>query len=334
MFAGDRLQALDQLSEAHRHAVDADGGAALELDLDVRGPGRRLVEAPRDLEQRLVRLRASHRRRGGRWCGPRGCRRCDWPRVASPACAMKPVSSAHAISFSVGLSVEIGCARRRRSRPIAPCATCAAFSIAAICTSVFAIERTRQRGRHRIARVRQGAGLERRQHDVAREFLARVDHVRARGAGRSACVADLVHVARLPEIERDRDDFSAMPIREPRNGGGRARAARIRKHDDRFQLARSLSCLTTACALLASRAMIRMVSSPASVPATSGSRDRSMASAQQLRLSRAGLEHDELLDRLDVHEILRQRAAERLERAGRARSTRRRPADTRRPTIA
>ncbi len=59
--------------------------------------------------------------------------------VASPAFATKPVSSAHAISFSVGLSVEIGCASRRRSRPIAPWATCEASSIAAIETSVFAI---------------------------------------------------------------------------------------------------------------------------------------------------------------------------------------------------
>ena len=59
--------------------------------------------------------------------------------VPSPCGAANPASSAHAISFSVGLSVEIGCARRRRSRPSAPCATCAAFSIAAICTSVFAI---------------------------------------------------------------------------------------------------------------------------------------------------------------------------------------------------
>ena len=45
VLAGDRLQALDQLAEAHRHAVDADGGAALEFDLDVRGLRRRLVEA-------------------------------------------------------------------------------------------------------------------------------------------------------------------------------------------------------------------------------------------------------------------------------------------------
>jgi len=38
-----------------------------------------------------------------------------------------------------GLSVAIGCEIRRRSRPVAPCATTLAFSIAAISTSVFAI---------------------------------------------------------------------------------------------------------------------------------------------------------------------------------------------------
>ena len=45
VLAGDRLQALDQLAESHRHAVDADGRAALEFDRDMRGLGGRLVEA-------------------------------------------------------------------------------------------------------------------------------------------------------------------------------------------------------------------------------------------------------------------------------------------------
>ena len=45
---------------------------------------------------------------------------------------------------------------------------------------------------------------------------------------------------------------------------------------------------------------------------------------KQLRLAGAGLEHDQLLDRLDVHQVLGERAAERLERARRATWSRRR----------
>jgi hypothetical protein len=102
-------------------------------------------------------------------------------------------------------------------------------------------QRTRQRGRHRIARVRQGARLERRQHEVARQFLTGVDHMRAGGARRQCVRADLTGVARLPEIERDRDDFSAMTFGEPGHGGVRTGAARVREHDDGFQRARSLN---------------------------------------------------------------------------------------------
>jgi hypothetical protein len=54
MFAGNRLETLDQFAKAHRHAVDANGGAALELDLDVSGTARRLRERFGGLEQRLV----------------------------------------------------------------------------------------------------------------------------------------------------------------------------------------------------------------------------------------------------------------------------------------
>ena len=235
---------------AHRHAVDADGGAALEFDLDMRGLDRRLVEAARDLEQRLVRLRRAIVAAAADRAAPQVVVDAIRRRASPRSCARNPASSAHAISFSAGLSVAIGCASRRRSRPIAPCATCVAFSIAAISDERLRDQRPRQRGRHRIPRIRQGAGLERRQHDVARELLARVDHVRARRARRQRMRSRIsFDVARLPEIERDGDDFSAMLIGEPRNGGGRSRAAGICEHDDRFQLARSLSCLTTACAL-------------------------------------------------------------------------------------
>ena len=76
-------------------------------------------------------------------------------------------------------------------------------------------QRPRQRRRHRIARIRQGAGLERRQHDVARELLARVDDVRAGRAGQERLRSNLAHVARLPEIERDGDHFRTMTLSEP-----------------------------------------------------------------------------------------------------------------------
>src|SRR5688500_278838 len=59
VLAGNRLEALDQLAEAHRHAIDADCGAALELDLDVRGSRRGLRQRFSGLEQRIVDLRGA-----------------------------------------------------------------------------------------------------------------------------------------------------------------------------------------------------------------------------------------------------------------------------------
>ena len=53
--------------------------------------------------------------------------------------ARKAASSPQAISISAGLSVASGCESRRRSRPLAPCDTCVAFSIAAISATDCAI---------------------------------------------------------------------------------------------------------------------------------------------------------------------------------------------------
>src|SRR5262245_51586843 len=92
--------------------------------------------------------------------------------------------------------------------------------------------------------------------------------------------ADLVQFSGLPEIERHRDHVGAMPVAEPLDRGGRARAAGVCEHNGLVQLARSLNCFTTACALFGSRAMIRIVSSPAIVPAMSVSLARSSATAR------------------------------------------------------
>ena len=139
---------------------------------------------------------------------------------------------------------------------------------------------------------------------------------------------------RLAEIERDRDD-----IRRPRRPAALQSicASELQITRDRpttcdqrtcwiFDLVRSnlgpftplppaaSSVLRVGCAQRASRHITRIVSSPAMVPTTSGSRARSIASAEQLRLPRPGLHHDQLLRDVDAQQKLAERARQRDDR--------------------
>ena len=280
------------------------------FDLDVRRHGRRGVEAARDLEHRLVRFRRAIVAAAADGAAPQVVVDAVGRAGALAAsCSRKPASSPQAISISAGIERGESAARAGGDRGRSPRATtCVAFSIAAISASDCAISGRRERRRHRIARVRQGARLERRQHDLARERFALVEHVRAHGAGGQRMVADLGELARLPEVERDGDDIGVVMLGEPLAAADE-RAPPEYASTTVFFNGRGPSASSPPPARpSASRAMIRMVSSPASVPATSSQARAIDRQPEQLRLPGPGLEHDELLHRLDVDQVLGERA--------------------------
>ena len=92
-------------------------------------------------------------------------------------------------------------------------------------------ERAGERGTERISAVADGAGLKRRQHEAAREVLARVEHVSTDGANCQRAFAHVVERAALSDVQRQRDDFRAVLPGKPRDCGGRFQSARIRKND-------------------------------------------------------------------------------------------------------
>ena len=101
----------------------------------------------------------------------------------------------------------------------------------------------------------------------------------ARRAERQRAIADRFQIAALAEIERDRDDLGAVRLLQPSDAGGRLNATGEGEHDTRHRPAYSSNRFTSSAARRSLRAMTRIVSSPAIVPTTSGSRARSIARA-------------------------------------------------------
>src|SRR5262249_21142770 len=130
----------------------------------------------------------------------------------------------------------------------------------------------------RVAALVGCAGLQGRKNVVARKLLAYVEHVGANGAGGERASTHLVELPALAEIERDRDDIGLVLLGEPGNGDRGVEAARVGEKDSLFHArspANSSRRFTSARARRTSGAMTRIVSSPAMVPTTSGSRARS-----------------------------------------------------------
>src|SRR4030095_11970698 len=133
-----------------------------------------------------------------------------------------------------------------------------------------------ERARHVVPGAGRGWRVaERRRNAVAREFVAHVEHVSANCAGSERCVADRFELARLPQVERERHDVR-LELRSQLGNGGEviggagARKDNTRRHPGCPSPVMRSKRFTSALARLASGATMRTVSSPATVPTTSG----------------------------------------------------------------
>ena len=119
----------------------------------------------------------------------------------------------------------------------------------------------------------QRAANQRRQQELARELVACVDRMRAHGATRQRASAQLAELIALTHVERDGHDVSRRTSRSSQwNRRSMTRTRLNRRGRSCFmRVDISSSRLTSVRARRASGVMIRIVSSPASVPTTSGS---------------------------------------------------------------
>ena len=89
-------------------------------------------------------------------------------------------------------------------------------------------QRAPERGEERIAVAVVGVGLDRRQHVLLRELVARVDDVRLdRAEPQRLALDDLVVLARLAEVDGQRDDLGLVLVLDPLEHHARVEAARV-----------------------------------------------------------------------------------------------------------
>ena len=137
--------------------------------------------------------------------------------------------------------------------------------------------------------------------------------VRAHGASRERRLAHAFELARLTDVERQRDDSASNAVDELRNGRKVLGAARAGEHDRGFtRLSLSVNRsnrFTSALARRASGAMTRIVSSPARVPDDLRQSRAVERDAERLRLAQAGPQQHELLDAIDAQQVFGERRA-------------------------
>ena len=91
-------------------------------------------------------------------------------------------------------------------------------------------ERAAERGEERVAAAVQRVGLDRRQHEVAGELLARVDRVAVDGADLARLALDgVVVLAGLAEVDGQRDDLGLVLVGDPLEHDARVEAARVQQ---------------------------------------------------------------------------------------------------------
>jgi hypothetical protein len=90
-----------------------------------------------------------------------------------------------------------------------------------------AAERIVQR---RVA-IAERVGRKRGEHISGREFLARVEHVGARGAGGQRTVANGVELAALAEIDGHGDHVRVIFVAQPRDRHRRVEISAVAEHD-------------------------------------------------------------------------------------------------------
>ena len=251
MRAGDRAEAVDELDDRHRHAVDRRGHAALEGDFDVRRFVRAIARRP---GQRVDLF--------GRF-GPEILERTAFDRAA-PEIGVGAVGAVHrrrhrdsslprVLDFlgpghrpfagrrddhdrrieGAGFDIEpylivalAGAAVGNRAR----------LFDAGDLDQLPRNQRPAERRPHWIAVFVDRVGLERRQDVVARELLADVEHVGADGAAGERAIAHVLELLPLTEVQRDGHDLGAVFLGQPWNGDGGIEAAGIRQHDPVHQV--------------------------------------------------------------------------------------------------
>ena len=89
-------------------------------------------------------------------------------------------------------------------------------------------QRAAERGEERVAVAVVGVGLDRRQHVLLRELLARVDHVAVERAELQRLAAhDVVVLPGLPEVDGQRDDLGLVLVLDPLEHHARVQAAAV-----------------------------------------------------------------------------------------------------------
>src|SRR5262245_32839924 len=111
-----------------------------------------------------------------------------------------------------------------------------------------------------------------------RELHSRVQNVGTNGASNQRMVAYLFELLILADVERQCDDLRTILVSQQRNRFRIVIRTRVRENDALHHALDNFSSrLTSARARRASGATARMVSSPATVPTTSGRRAPSSA---------------------------------------------------------
>src|SRR5258705_1716262 len=232
---GDGRHALDELGERHRHPVDRDGQPALEGDLQTRrfvqlGPARRAIPQ----------------------------RRLDAMVDAGVARIHGDDANGAVEGVRGGLDLRL------------------VVLVAAVRDDGGPLDQRDldERPRHERPGGRGPLGTG-RGDAVAGELVARVEHVRAHGARGERRLADALELGRLADVERQGDDLGAERGCETWNRGKAVGAAGAAKHDATAHAGcpspvNRSNRLTSALARRASGATTRTVSSPATVPTTSG----------------------------------------------------------------
>ena len=246
MHTGDGFKAADQLGQRHDNAVDGRRHAFLPLDFHIgrcigRIGGRfgQRVNLIRRLIPRVFQNAALDRASPQVFIGAVGTRLCRRHRHAAQARVLNLFRARHAphAGRRNHLNRRIDGARRDVDAHLVVALPGAAVRDGGGILhlrdfhELLCDERAAQRGRQRIALLVHGAGLQRRQNIVAREFLAHVEHVAADGAGRHRARANLRELAPLAQIQRDGDHFCVVFLFQPRDRHRGVEPARICQND-------------------------------------------------------------------------------------------------------